>query len=191
VAVNIRHRFVLGSTFAAINAALVIWDVHNVRVIERMGMAWDTGAPIWPYQASAILFAAFNAPACVIAQPIIHYGRMFTPADYIVRYPVAVVWWYLVGLYFDSHPMQVRRSRWLWLSLCIIAAILFTLAGVFIAREGLGWLQEGFGWLHLDAHDTSLLLLVLLRDLAPAAWCFAFATALGRGALRLLRFSWR
>ena len=28
----------------------MFWDVHNVGVIGSMGMAWDMGAPIWPYR---------------------------------------------------------------------------------------------------------------------------------------------
>ena len=50
-----RLRIVLPSVMGILSLPLVLWDIHNERVIESIGMGWDTGAPIWPYQASDIL----------------------------------------------------------------------------------------------------------------------------------------
>ena len=60
-----RYRIFLPVTQGALGTALIIWNVHNTRVIESMGMAWDMGAPIWPYQASWLLLVGINAPAYV------------------------------------------------------------------------------------------------------------------------------
>jgi hypothetical protein len=40
----------LPTVIGLVSATLMVWDLHNQRVIMSMGMAWDTGAPLWPYQ---------------------------------------------------------------------------------------------------------------------------------------------
>jgi hypothetical protein len=50
-----RLRIILPLVMGIVSLPLVLWDIHNQRVIESMGMAWDMGAPLWPYQSSDIL----------------------------------------------------------------------------------------------------------------------------------------
>jgi hypothetical protein len=45
-------RIILPSVMGIVSLPLVLWEIHNERVIGSMGMAWDTGAPIWPHQTS-------------------------------------------------------------------------------------------------------------------------------------------
>ena len=75
-----RLRIVLPSVMGIVSLPLVLWDIHNARVIESMGMAWDMGAPIWPYQASDILLRLLNGPAYSIAMPIANLLRLAAPA---------------------------------------------------------------------------------------------------------------
>ncbi len=62
-----------------VSLPLVLWDIRNDHVIESMGMAWDTGAPIWPYQASDILLRLLNGPAYSVAMPIANLLRLGAP----------------------------------------------------------------------------------------------------------------
>ena len=41
---------ILPVVVGVVSAALIAWDIHNQRIIAFTGMAWDTGAPLWPYQ---------------------------------------------------------------------------------------------------------------------------------------------
>jgi len=63
---------------------LIFWDVHNARLIEAMGMAWDMGAPIWPYQASDILLRLLNGPAYSITMPIANLMRLAAPVHLLL-----------------------------------------------------------------------------------------------------------
>ena len=58
---------------------LVLWDIHNERVIASVGMGWDMGAPIWPYQAADILMRLLNCPAYSIVMPIANWLRLAAP----------------------------------------------------------------------------------------------------------------
>ena len=50
-----RLRTILPSVMGVVSLPLVLWDIHNERVIVAMGMAWDTGAPVWPVGVKWIL----------------------------------------------------------------------------------------------------------------------------------------
>ena len=50
-----------------------------------MGMAWDTGAPVWPYEASYHFLSAINTPAFVLAAPFFGLPHLELT---VVRYPV-------------------------------------------------------------------------------------------------------
>jgi hypothetical protein len=67
--------------------ALVLWDIHNERAIESMGMAWDTGAPIWPYQTSDILLRLLNFPAYFISMPVTNALRLLATGQYLLVFP--------------------------------------------------------------------------------------------------------
>jgi hypothetical protein len=66
---GVRLRIILPSVMGIVSLPLVLWDIHNGRVIESMGMAWDTGAPIWPYQTSDILLRLLDGPAYYVTMP--------------------------------------------------------------------------------------------------------------------------
>ena len=67
---TIRYRVVLPIFFGFVSFALIAWELHNQQVIQSMGMAWDTGPPVWPYQASWILLQGINAPARLVDLPV-------------------------------------------------------------------------------------------------------------------------
>src|SRR5215469_3039133 len=96
-----RLRVVLPSVMAVISVPLVAWDTHNARVIESMGMAWDMGAPVWPYQASDILLRLLNAPVYAIAMPIANLLRLAAPMHFVLIVPAILAWWWFLGLMFD------------------------------------------------------------------------------------------
>jgi len=55
---KLTFRILLPAVMGALSVALMVWDSQNQRVIRSMGMAWDTGAPLWPYQTpDTLLFA--------------------------------------------------------------------------------------------------------------------------------------
>jgi len=110
-----------------ISLPLVIWDIHNERVIESMGMAWDTGAPIWPYQTSDILLHFLNGPAYFIAQPLANVLRLGGPSHFLVVLPAILIWWWFVGTRLDD-GWPLAESRWRWpvfalLSFCCAALV--------------------------------------------------------------------
>jgi hypothetical protein len=80
-----RFRGWLPVVQGGIAAALMAWDLYNQSVISSMGMAWDTGAPIWPYQTSEILIVAINAPAYVLCRPLFILFHLETAS---MRYPL-------------------------------------------------------------------------------------------------------
>ena len=87
-----RLRIVLPSVIAGLTFPLIVWDIHDARVIESMGMAWDIGAPIWPYQASDILLRMINAPAFSIAMPIATLLRLTAPMHLVLVIPAILAW---------------------------------------------------------------------------------------------------
>jgi len=56
--------------FGLVDTAFALWHIQNFRVIESVGMGWDTGATLWPYQTPDTLLFALNTPAYVIGVPI-------------------------------------------------------------------------------------------------------------------------
>jgi len=85
---NIRCRVTLPIVFGGLAAALMAWDIHNTHVMESMGMAWDTGAPIWPYQSSFLILFAINFPAFVLAAPFFVLGQLQTYPMRIMMLPL-------------------------------------------------------------------------------------------------------
>src|SRR5581483_8533443 len=98
---KLRLRIVLPLIIRILSLPLILWDIHNARAIESMGMAWDMGAPIWPYQASDILLRALNAPAYSIAMPIASLCRVPAPMHFLLIVPAIVMSWWLLGLTLD------------------------------------------------------------------------------------------
>ena len=108
-----RLRIILPSVMCIVSLPLVLWDIHNVRVIESMGTAWDTGAPICPYQTSDILLRLLNFPAYFVAIPITSALRLLATGQYVLVFPGILLWWWCLGLKLD-HGLVIAQSRWRW-----------------------------------------------------------------------------
>ena len=169
-----------------LSAALMVWDIHNQRVIQSMGMGWDTGAPIWPYQTPAILFLALNTPAYIVANPASRLLGLLIPYNYVMLFPCVILWWWLVGTLLDRGLLRpASRTRWFWIVLSSTLAVIFGAAGAYLAKDTLRWeLTYGNGFLSWDD-------LIVLKFAAPAIWCFLIGAALlllaGRFAMLRLR----
>src|SRR5512142_3185945 len=94
-----------------VSAVLMMWDIHNQRVILAMGMAWDTGAPVWPYQTANILFFAINVPAYILANPISRVFHLYVPVYYVFRFSFVIGWWWFIGIIIDHRLLNkiIRR----------------------------------------------------------------------------------
>src|SRR4051812_25310572 len=99
--VHARFRIALPCAIGALSAVLTAWDVYNWKIIAGMGMAWDTGAPIWPHQTSDILLRLINFPAFVAAMPLANSLGLLAPRYHFVVFPAGLVWWWIVGLGLD------------------------------------------------------------------------------------------
>jgi hypothetical protein len=166
-----RFRIILPSVMGIVSLPLVLWDIHNERVIESMGMAWDTGAPIWPYQTSDILLRLLNFPAYFIAMPIVNALRLFATGQYLVVFPTILLWWWLLGLQLDR-GLVIAKSRWRWplFSFLVVCAILLLWAATSVSAESFHW------WFRYAGLSGGLnALLMMTRFLTPAAWSIVIA----------------
>ena len=154
-----------------VSLPLVLWDIHNERVIESMGMAWDTGAPIWPYQTSDILLRLLNGPAYFIAMPIANTVRLFATGQYLVVFPAILLWWWFLGLQLD-HGLVINKSRWRWpvFSFLVVLAVLLLWRATSIYAESVRWC---FRYAEFSSRPNALLMMT--RFLTPAAWCVVIA----------------
>ena len=154
-----------------ISLPLVIWDIHNGRVIESMGMAWDTGAPVWPYQASDILLRCLNGPAYFIAQPLANVSRLGGPSHFVIVFPAILSWWWFLGSRLDyGWPAVKTRWRWPFFALLAASAALLSWAVIVVASDTLQW------WLKYGSFFKTLQRsLLIVRFLSPAGWCAVLA----------------
>ena len=107
---KICYRVALPIAFGALAAALMSWDIYNVRVIESMGMAWDTGAPFWPYRTAYFLLFAIYFPSFALAVPVFVLGQLQTYPTRIMMLPLIALWWW-VGTWIDFGILGRRRYR--------------------------------------------------------------------------------
>ena len=170
-----KLQIVLPISLGAITAILTLWDIHNWNVVASMGMAWDTGAPIWPYQTSDILLQLMNYPAFVIAVPLANRFGLLAPQYHFVLFPAELLWWWVVGCGLDRRTMHSPRlgSRFI-LILLVIGSGLLILAASFQSAWVLLWIVK-YG---RQLRSTSFL--VALRFMTPALW---FAASSGIAAL--------
>jgi hypothetical protein len=162
-----RLRTILPTVIGVGSLPLILWDIRNERVIGSMGMAWDTGAPIWPYQTSDILLRLLNGPAYFIATPIANALRLVPPSHYLLVFPAILIWWWFIGLRLD-HGLVTPQTSWRWpvFSLLVVLAALLTWAATSISNDGFRWWFKYAGaFSRVDA------LLMMTRFLTPAAWC--------------------
>ncbi len=176
--VQVRYRIILPILFGSLAIALVIWDIHNLRVIQSNGMSWDTGAPIWPYEAANLIFSSLNAPAFVLAAPFFYFPHLeLQEMRYPVLLPAIVVWWWWIGTRFDFGILGLRRwshPRW-WAAGAITLAVVFSVAGAWSVKDGIErWIRFP------DTHP-----LILAKISSIAAWCFAIAVGCSLAVRRL------
>ncbi len=167
-----RLRIILPSVMAAIGLPLVIWAFYNEHIIASMGMGWDTGAPIWPYQTPQFRLYFLNYPAHYIAQPMANHLGLVSPEDYSLLFPTTLLWWWFLGLQLDLGLVRPKYQRH-WLLFAILAALagLFLWAAMIAGADAFRWwFQYGEGFW------TSAAILMML-NLAPAVW----GSALGLG----------
>lgn len=182
---SMRHwkwRLWLPGVLGCATAGLMAWEQANARVIASMGMAWDTGAPMWPYQTPEILLAILNAPAYIIAAPVWWTFNLNSAEQ---RHPVlliaSVALWFFVGRAIDDRRRATKRMPvrlWLRLLFVIVAG-----AAVYVGArqvfDGAAWWSK-YG----EFHVASILILVRIVSFAP--WCLAVGTI---GAWTLSRWS--
>jgi hypothetical protein len=163
---KIRQRILLPCWMGALSLALVIWDVHNQRVIYSMGMGWDTGAPLWPYQTPEILLFCLNYPAHYVAGPVANHLDLASPKHYLLVFPATLLWWWFIGFALDNQLWRgVRRSCLRSVILIGAAAIVFWASIVALDDAFRWWFQYG------QSLWSSQVLLLWLK-LAPAVWGF-------------------
>jgi hypothetical protein len=76
----------LPSSMGLLFAILMVWDLHNQRIIRSIGMGWDTGAPLWPFQTPDTLLFALNLPAFVFSHASARYlgFGIISPISYVL-----------------------------------------------------------------------------------------------------------
>ena len=156
----IRLSRILPAVTTGVTVPLAVWDVHNIKVIESMGMAWDTGPPVWPYQASGILLRLVDFPAWVSAIPIANALGLLAPVDHVLLLPLALFWWWLIGQTLDWVRLgTLVKQTSLFLSSLLGVNIVALLAAITTAQTALQW------W--FQYHGS---LMIFLRLLTPTIW---------------------
>jgi hypothetical protein len=181
---NIRFRVVLPILLGFLAVVLFSWDYQNERVVESMGMGWDTGPPMWPYRALQIISYAINAPAYVASWPILKLlePRIYS-LQYAVRFPAIVALWWWVGRSIDFGLLGSRNfsHRKLIAASLLIAAVGLLSLATYIGLDEYHWAQQYW------RGQPPLYAFLFLRAAGPMLWCFFFAAAFVRSAARLVK----
>jgi hypothetical protein len=179
---SVHLRIVLPAVLGGISLPLMIWDIHNEQVIESMGMAWDTGAPVWPYRTPDILLRFLNGPAYFVASPLANAFRLFGPSHYITVFPAVLIWWWFVGLRLDRGLRPVSaRWRWATFALLTISAVLLFWAAVAVSADAFHWWFKYASF--FKPIERSLL---IVSFISPAVWCTVLALLLVVSAKRVV-----
>jgi hypothetical protein len=177
---RIRFRIVLPVIFGVLALFLFAWDYENGRVVASVGMGWDTGPPVWPYQAVPSFSYALNAPAYIISWPILKLLNLRTLSlQYAVWFPAIVMLWWWVGRYFDfgfpgceSHSRLKLRAAMLLVSSSVLA--------ILAARVCF----DQYRWTHQywSGHPLTYAT-IFLGPAGSILWCLFFATIFFRAAI--------
>ncbi len=160
--------------------------MHNTTVIDSMGMAWDTGAPIWPYQTPRKLLMALNAPSYALAAPIfMAVGPHTYPLRYITLFPIILLWWWALGKRIDYGLVSHRNSRYRWLKALLLAALSFGLFGFAISMV----IDQAEWWFQYGDHIWSIQGILLVPTAGAAGWCFLLGVCATVAALRVASFN--
>lgn len=163
---TIRFRLLLPIIFGLVSFALSAWEFHNEQVVQKMGMGWDTGPPVWPYQASWILLQGINAPAYLIDLPVfMAFGLKSGPPQLALEFLTILVWWWFIGwrIDFGMVPTQnTRHRKWLAVGLWAIS-VGFGCFLAYIVADQLHFLSE--------YRTVTGQLLRLMRNAGLLIWC--------------------
>ncbi len=169
---KLPFRLTLPVTMGLVSTILMVWDIHNQRIITSMGMAWDTGAPLWPYQTPDTVSFALNTPAFLVSNAVSNFFRigLIGPLNYVTFLPAIVAWWWLVGLYFDRRLVSesIRKTATRAALFCLLAIGLVFL-GVEDSRWAFRW------WWTYSRRVLSVDDLIFLRLIAPSMWCLVLS----------------
>jgi hypothetical protein len=174
------YRALLPFVVGTLSVPLMAWDIHNQCIIESMGMAWDTGAPLWPYQTPDTLLLAINTPAYPLGN-LATYGTAaaFGPLHYVALAPAILLWWWVVGMFIDRWRSRICEGKgWVWTSLLLLLAILLMWMGMHGLAEAFQW------WWRYSRQVLSVSDLIMLRLAAPSVWCLALCVVLVDLAVR-------
>lgn len=174
---RIRFRIVLPLAIGAISIPLIVWDIYNERVIVSMGMAWDTGAPVWPYQTPDILLRFLSCPAYIFATPVVNWLGLwqFTGTSYLVTIPLILIWWWLIGLVIDRGVVrQSRNRRWVLFSTLVVLGLALSFGAIFALLDAFRWLLQ-YG----SYPGRAAAILMFLRFLTPAIWLVLLSILVG------------
>ena len=177
VLLRTRLRIVLPLAVGAISIPLIVWDIHNQRVIVSMGMGWDTGAPVWPFQTPDILLRFLSTPAYIFAMPVVNWLRLwqFTGASYLVTTPLILGWWWLMGFVLGRGVVkQSRNRRWILFSMLVVIGLALFSGAILASLDAFRWLFR-YGS-YFSRVGT---VLMFLRFLTPAIWLAALGILVG------------
>jgi hypothetical protein len=171
-------RFRLSTLFGIVTAALLFWQRHNERVIKEMGMDWDTGAPMWPYETPWIVFEIINAPAVLAGRAV---GKAFGLHAWDHLIPVhltaAILLWFGVGAWIDRGILR----RYVHQNSCavgaaVVAGLAFSCAGLLTISDAVQWWRSYGAW-----STESVLRLLRLTWVVP--WCALIVAMAARAIL--------
>jgi hypothetical protein len=167
---------------AIVSAALMMWDIHNQRVISAMGMAWDTGAPNWPYQTPDTILFFLNLPAFLFSNTVSNFLKLHGSLHYLAFYPAIVAWWLMAGDYLDQRPLRKGVER------ATLSAVAILLVAVAFIVMGFDLGRAVFIWWWTCSHSLwTPDDVTLLRLGAPAFWCLLLGLAALDAGLRRFR----
>jgi hypothetical protein len=172
------YRVTLPLLLGCVSGMLMVWDIHNSRIIDSMQVA-DIGPSFWPYEASWAAYLTINAPAFVLSLPGFFLLDLQTAtARYPLLFPVTLIWWWWVGRRIDRGFLPARSPRRRWragITLLAFALVLYCVGVVMVVEDAHWWSHwgvQGFGFR-------------LLRTAGPTVWCFGLALALTVSAFRI------
>lgn len=180
-------RYSLPSVFGLLTIGLILWDIHNQEIVASVGMGFDTGVPIWPYETARILMVVVSLPAAV---PILLLARIvgveWEPARYVMMMIGTLTFWWWIGSRIDFGLIprrSIRHPRAVAIGLlgCSIASLIL---GVFSFAGPFRWWRE-YGGADIDS------LIRLALGVVGFLWCAVAAFTCVVASKRLLSYERR
>lgn len=165
-----------------LSIVLMAWDYENNRMVALMGMGWDMGPPLWPYQWVSLLLFVFNVPAFLLADPILAILRLNNLGlQYAVWFPLIVGLWWWIGKCVDFGFLRAAHIRYRRIVTILLCAATFGLVAVSLL-EIVGLIQ----W-YVGPGNWGYGPIATARTMGPVAWYLIFAALSTRAAVRLFR----